>query len=72
MDKKLKMKLVSNIMAGIGILVVIISFILNACGITKIDITDALKVGAFCKGVFLPVDASVWISKIFEGRGNVH
>ncbi len=68
---KIKMKTVSNIMASIGILVVIVSFILNACNITNIDITDALKVGAFCKGVFLPVDASVWITNVLKGKNGV-
>lgn len=62
------MKTVSNVMAGIGIEIVIGSFILNSCGITHIDITDALKVGGFCKGVFLPVDASIWITNIFKGK----
>lgn len=68
---KIKMKTVSNIMASIGILVVIVSFILNACNITNIDITDAVKVGAFCKGVFLPVDASVWITNVLKGKNGV-
>lgn len=67
---KVKMKTVSNIMAAIGVAVVIVSFVLNACNITTIDITDALKVGAFCKGVFLPVDASVWITNILKGKND--
>lgn len=73
-QKEIKMKTVSNIMAGVGIGIVIISFVLNSLNITNIDITDALKVGGFCKGVFLPVDASVWITNIFkskEGTPNV-
>ena len=69
--KDISMKTVSNIMAGIGIGIVIGSFILNSCGITHIDITDALKVGGFCKGVFLPVDASIWITNIFKGKNGV-
>jgi len=69
--KDISMKTVSNVMAGIGIGIVIGSFILNSCGITHIDITDALKVGGFCKGVFLPVDASIWITNIFKGKNGV-
>ena len=67
-SKGLGMKAVSNIMAGVGIGIVIVSFVLNSCGITHIDMTDALKVGGFCKCVFLPVDASVWITNIFRGK----
>ena len=48
--------------------VVLVSFILNACGITHIAMTDALLAGGFCKGVFLPVDASIWINNIFKGK----
>lgn len=69
--KEIKMKLVSNIMAGVGIAIVVVSFVFNSIGITDIDITDALKVGGFCKGVFLPVDASIWINNIFMGKRNV-
>jgi hypothetical protein len=29
---------------------------------------DALKAGGFVKAVFLPVDASLWISNIFGGK----
>ena len=65
------MKTVSNIMAGVGIAIVIISFILNACNITSINMMDAIMAGGFCKGVFLPVDASIWINNIFKGRNNV-
>ena len=70
--KTIGMKTVSNIFAGLGIAVVIASFILNTLDLTKIDMNDALKVGAFCKGVFLPVDASVWITNIFKGRNNAY
>ena len=66
--KEISMKTVSNIMAGVGILLVIVSFILNACGITHIAMSDALLAGSFCKGVFLPVDASIWINNIFKGK----
>ncbi len=43
-------------MAGVGIAIVMGSFILNAAGLTHIAMTDALMAGGFCKGVFLPVD----------------
>ena len=33
-----------------------------------IAMTDALMAGGFCKGVFLPVDASIWINNIFKGK----
>lgn len=68
LKKEISMKTVSNIMAGVGILLVIVSFILNACGVTHIAMSDALLAGGFCKGVFLPVDASIWINNIFKGK----
>lgn len=70
-NKEIGMKTVSNIMAGVGIALVVISFILNACNITNINMMDALMAGGFCKGVFLPVDASIWINNIFKGKNNV-
>lgn len=48
---EVKMKTVSNIMAGVEIAIVM-AFVLNACGVAHIDMTDALKVGGFCKGEF--------------------
>jgi hypothetical protein len=67
---EIKMKTVSNIAAGVGLSIVIVSFILNAAGIAHINMDDALKTGGFVKAVFLPVDASVWITNIFAGRGS--
>ena len=46
------MKTVSNVMAGEEIAIVLVAFVLNACGVAHIDITDALKVGGFYKGEF--------------------
>lgn len=66
--KEISMKTVSNVMAGVGIVIVIGSFVLNAAGLTHISMSDALMVGGFCKGVFLPVDASIWINNIFKGK----
>lgn len=66
--KEISMKTVSNIMAGVGILLVVGAFVLNACSITHIAMSDALLAGGFCKGVFLPVDASIWINNIFKGK----
>ena len=57
--KEISMKTVSNVMAGVGIVIVIGSFALNAAGFTHIAMSDALMAGGFCKGVFLPVDASI-------------
>ena len=54
--KEISMKTVSNVMAGVGITIVMGSFILNAAGLTHIAMTDALMAGGFCKGVFLPGD----------------
>ena len=65
---EIKMKAVSNMAAVFGLLIVVGSFVLNAAGLTRIDMTDALKAGGFVKAVFLPVDASVWISNIFASR----
>jgi hypothetical protein len=62
---EIKMKTVSNIAAGIGITIVIAAFVLNAAGITSINMNDALKAGGFVKAAFLPVDASIWINNIF-------
>ena len=71
--KEMNMKTVSNVMAGVGIAIVMGSFILNAAGLTHIAMTDALMAGGFCKGVFLPVDASIWINNIFKGKdGDFH
>jgi hypothetical protein len=61
------MKTVSNIAAGAGLAIVLVSFVLNAAGLTHINMNDALKAGGFVKAVFLPVDASVWITHIFGG-----
>jgi hypothetical protein len=70
------MKTVSNIAAGVGLSIVIVSFILNAAGLAAINMDDALKAGGFVKAVFLPVDASVWINNIFgkqdSGGGIIH
>jgi hypothetical protein len=65
---EIKMKTVSNIAAGVGLSIVVVSFILNALGLAHIDMNDALKAGGFVKAVFLPVDASVWITNIFGGQ----
>jgi hypothetical protein len=62
---EIKMKTVSNIAAGVGLSIVIASFILNATGVAHINMDDALKAGGFVKAIFLPVDASVWINNIF-------
>jgi hypothetical protein len=62
---EIKMKTVSNIAAGLGLSIVIVSFVLNAAGLARINMDDALKAGGFVKAVFLPVDASVWINNIF-------
>ena len=59
------MKNISNCAAVIALLIVLASFILNAMGITHIDMNDAIKAGGFVKAVFLPVDASLWITNIF-------
>jgi hypothetical protein len=67
---EIKMKTVSNFAAGLALAIVLASFVLNALGITHIDMTDALKAGGFVKAVFLPVDASVWINNIFGKQGS--
>jgi hypothetical protein len=67
---EIKMKTVSNLSAGLALAVVLVSFVLNALGITHIDMADALKAGGFVKAVFLPVDASVWINNIFGKQGS--
>jgi hypothetical protein len=64
------MKTVSNIAAGAALALVLVSFILNAVGLTHINMNDALKAGGFIKAVFLPVDASVWINNIFGRQGS--
>jgi len=67
---EIKMRTVSNLAAGLALTIVLASFVLNALGITHIDMTDALKAGGFVKAVFLPVDASVWINNIFGRQGS--
>jgi hypothetical protein len=66
---EIKMKTVSNAAAALALLIVLVSFILNAAGLAHIDMTDALKAGGFVKAVFLPVDASLWINNIFGKSG---
>jgi hypothetical protein len=51
---EIKMKTVSNIAAGLGLTIVIVSFILNAAELTNINMDDELKAGGFIKAVFLP------------------
>ncbi len=41
--KEMSMKTVSNVMAGVGIAIVMGSFILNAAGLTHIAMTDTLR-----------------------------
>jgi hypothetical protein len=65
---EIKMKTASNIAAGAALALVLVSFILNAANLTSIDMNDALKAGGFIKAVFLPVDASIWITHIFGRR----
>jgi hypothetical protein len=60
---EIKMKTVSNIAAGIAALIVVGAFMLKVFGVTGIAMSEAAVVGAFVKGVFLPVDASLWIEK---------
>jgi hypothetical protein len=67
---EVKMKTVSNIAAGVGVGIVVGSFVLNALGVARINMDDALKAGGFVKCVFLPVDASVWINNIFGKQGS--
>jgi hypothetical protein len=67
---EIKMKAVSNMAAGLGLAIVIVSFILNAAGLAHINMDDALKAGGFVKAVFLPVDASLWINNIFGKQGS--
>lgn len=69
--KGIDMKTVSNVMAGVGIAIVIGSFVLNAVGISHIAMPDALMAGGFCKAVFLPVDTSIWINNIYKGKAGV-
>jgi hypothetical protein len=66
---EIKMKTLSNLAAGLGLSLVIVSFILNSAGLAHINMDDALKAGGFVKAVFLPVDASVWINNIFGRQG---
>ena len=69
--KGIDMTPLRTVMAGVGIAIVIGSFILHAVGISHIAMTDALMAGGFCKGVFLPVDASIWINNIYKGKAGV-
>lgn len=52
--KEISMKTVSNVMAGVGIAIVIGSFVFNACGLTRIAMTDALMAGGFARVCFCP------------------
>ena len=44
---EIKMKTLSNIAAGVGLSIVILSFILNAAGLANINMDDALNAGGF-------------------------
>jgi hypothetical protein len=67
---EIKMKTVSNAAAGLGLAILLASFILNATGLVHINMDDALKAGGFVKAVFLPVDASLRIARIFAKPGS--
>jgi hypothetical protein len=70
----MKMKNVSNIAAAVGAAVVLVSFALKAAGLTSISMAEAGLAAGFIKAMFLPVDASVWLTNIFGKRkedGNV-
>lgn len=61
-----KMKTVSNIAAGVGVAIVLGTFVLNALHITNIPIGDAIKVGITVKGFFLTVDGTIWIQNVLS------
>ena len=65
---EIKMKTVSNIAAGIAALIVIGAFVLKVFGVTSIAMSEAAVAGAFVKGVFLPVDASLWLKNSRENN----
>jgi hypothetical protein len=65
---EIKMKTVSNLAAALALCVVLVSFILKCGGVISISMTDAVIAGGFCKAVFLPVDASIWINNIFGDK----
>jgi len=62
----MKMKTLSNIASAGGLVLVLGSFILNACGITHISMNEALKAGGFMKIAFLQVDVSCWLQNIYR------
>jgi hypothetical protein len=66
---ELKMKTISNIAAGIAAFIVVCAFVLKVFNVTGIAMSEAVIVGAFVKGVFLPVDASLWIK---NSRSEIH
>ena len=66
---EIKMKTVSNIAAGVAALIVVAAFVLKVFGVTGIAMSEAAVVGGFIKGVFLPVDASLWIKNSREKNG---
>jgi hypothetical protein len=67
---EIKMKTVSNIAAGIAALIVVAAFILKMFGVTGVAMSEAAIVGGFVKGVFLPIDASLWIKNGHEKNGD--
>jgi hypothetical protein len=68
---EIKMKNVSNIAAAAAVAVVLAAFALKVFGVTDIPMTEAIAVGVFMKGVFLPVDASIFAKNVRGAGGGV-
>lgn len=60
----MKMRTVSNIASSLALVLVIVSFILNAAGLTHIPIKDITTTGLFIKGAFIQIDISCWIQAL--------
>jgi len=64
----MKMKTVSNLAAACAVAVVLASFILKSLGLVNLPISEAIAVGAFMKGAFIGVDASL-VARSARGGG---
>ena len=63
----MKMKHVSNAASTLALVLVLITYVLNAAGVCNVLMEDALRTALFIKGSFVQVDVSCWINA-FRGQ----
>lgn len=63
----MKMKHVSNASSMLALVLLLVTYVLNAAGICSILMEDALRTALFIKGAFIQIDVSCWINA-FRGQ----